>query len=116
MHTVSRGPEAAERHRIRERARYRRRWRKTHKYGLKDGAYERMLAEQNGRCALCAIDLCEESGKRNSAHIDHTDGGVRGLLCFVCNQQLSLTERLGSERIAAYLRRRVDANGDVNHG
>lgn len=54
------------------------------KYGLSTGDYERMLAEQGGRCAVCRalpatvlnVDHCHETGL------------VRGLLCGTCNRAL----------------------------
>jgi hypothetical protein len=51
-------------------------------YGLEYEVYEKMLADQNGACAICrggfgevlpCVDHC------------HTSGRVRGLLCHNCN-------------------------------
>jgi len=53
--------------------------------------YERMLAEQNGVCAIC---LQPERSKQNGRIIDlavdhdHKTGRVRQLLCMTCNQML----------------------------
>ena len=51
-------------------------------FGLTEGDYERILAEQGGGCAICG----RLPSSRN-LHIDHDheSGVVRGLLCFACN-------------------------------
>jgi hypothetical protein len=51
-----------------------------HKYGLAVVDFERMLAEQGGRCAICA----ETMAKPCIDHC-HSSGRVRGLLCSPCN-------------------------------
>lgn len=51
--------------------------------------YDKMLASQNGRCAICdAID----SGKRKYFSVDHchVTGKIRGLLCHKCNLGLGM--------------------------
>lgn len=52
------------------------------RYGIGQVDVDRMLAQQNGRCAVC--------GKPDPEHVDHDHrtGRVRGLLCFNCNQAL----------------------------
>lgn len=52
------------------------------RYGITGEHYDRMLAEQDGLCAICR--------ERPAAHVDHdhASGRVRGLLCFNCNQAL----------------------------
>lgn len=54
-------------------------------YGLQPGEYDRMLQEQNGRCAICKTDY--PKGRSKSFHVDHCHetGKVRGLLCHGCN-------------------------------
>jgi hypothetical protein len=57
--------------------------------GLEPEEYERLLADQGGRCAICRSD----SPRRKNAqtlYIDHchATGRVRGLLCMACNSVL----------------------------
>lgn len=49
------------------------------RYGMSAEDADRMLAEQDGLCAVCA--------QRPAEYVDHdhTTGSVRGLLCFNCN-------------------------------
>jgi hypothetical protein len=51
-------------------------------YGIDAETFDRMVAEQNGRCAICMIKakLCIDH--------DHDTGLVRGLLCHQCNVML----------------------------
>ncbi|MBV9043118.1 MAG: endonuclease VII domain-containing protein, partial [Acidimicrobiia bacterium] len=51
-------------------------------FGLSEADYERILASQDGGCAICG----RLPGSRN-LHVDHdhATGAVRGLLCFACN-------------------------------
>lgn len=50
--------------------------------------YQRMMADQDGRCAICGTDKPAGRGKR--LHVDHCHAGgqVRGLLCVNCNNGL----------------------------
>src|SRR5262249_20157987 len=50
------------------------------KYGLTWEDYQKLLARQGGRCAICG----EESDKLCVDHC-HETGAVRGLLCPLCN-------------------------------
>lgn len=55
------------------------------KYGLDEGAYQRMVRMQRGRCAICrGNDPKRPDGKWAVDH-DHVTGQVRGLLCSKCN-------------------------------
>lgn len=56
-------------------------WRKS-KYDLSPEAYARMVADQDGRCAIC-----DRARKLHVDH-DHNTGLVRGLLCNTCNVAL----------------------------
>jgi hypothetical protein len=72
------------------------------RYGLTLADYERMFAEQGGRCAICATEV---SGARLCVDHDHGTGKVRGLLCHACNKAIGgfrdSTELL--KRAIAYL-------------
>jgi hypothetical protein len=53
-------------------------------YGITAAEFDRMLAEQGGRCAICRA---ERPGSRGDWRVDHDQvtGQVRGLLCDACN-------------------------------
>lgn len=54
-------------------------------YGITPADYDRMLAEQGGKCAICL----EPSGEKHfSVDHCHTTGKVRSLLCRKCNTGL----------------------------
>ena len=53
------------------------------KYGISVDEYERMLAEQIGRCAICGKQ--PDSRRRLAVDHDHLTGALRGLLCTSCN-------------------------------
>lgn len=59
------------------------------KYGITQEDYDRMLAKQNGVCAICG-----GVGKRANLDIDHDHdtGYVRGLLCNKCNMGLGFLQ------------------------
>jgi Recombination endonuclease VII len=80
-------------------------------YGLTLEAYEKLLAEQEGLCAICRQP---ESARGRGGEVkplavdhDHGTGAVRGLLCHLCNvvigNALDDPDRL--EAAARYLRR-----------
>lgn len=52
------------------------------RYGITEADLERMLADQEGLCAICRV--------KPAKHVDHCHetGIVRGLLCFGCNRGL----------------------------
>ncbi len=54
-------------------------------FGLTLEDYDRMLAEQDGGCAICG-----DPPGTTALHVDHCHetGEVRGLLCFRCNSAL----------------------------
>ena len=54
-----------------------------HNYGLSLDEYDRLLAEQNNRCAIC-----KEVMDKICVDHDHSTGVVRGLLCNHCNLAL----------------------------
>lgn len=62
-----------------------------HKYGIDLPDYERMYAEQQGRCKICGTDNPGQNQNSSySFHVDHCHetGAVRGLLCDKCNRGL----------------------------
>lgn len=61
------------------------------RYGLPFGEFDRMLAEQNGLCAICGgPPVARRDGQEARLHLDHchATGRVRALLCMRCNQML----------------------------
>jgi hypothetical protein len=52
------------------------------KYGIGLEDYNRLLANQNGGCAICAT---LPTDKQLAVDHDHVTGAVRGLLCSACN-------------------------------
>jgi hypothetical protein len=73
-----------QRKRYREKTMEERRELMLRRYGLTGESYDRLLAEQDGKCASCF----RPSAKR--LHVDHCHetGKVRGLLCGNCNSAL----------------------------
>ena len=58
-----------------------------HRYGITVEDYDRMYAEQNGRCAICGLHQSQQQRRLHVDH-DHETGEVRGLLCMNCNSLL----------------------------
>ena len=76
------------------------------KFGLTRELYERQLAAQERRCAICKRAV-EELQRELAVDHDHTTGAVRGLLCMTCNAALGMlrdSEKLLRAAIE-YLRR-----------
>jgi predicted nucleic acid-binding Zn ribbon protein len=67
-----------------KRRRTTREYNRRYLYGLTPEQYEAMLAEQEGRCAICRTD---DAGGKGGWHVDHdhATGSVRALLCHHCN-------------------------------
>lgn len=62
-------------------------WRqRRHRYGIEREAYEAMLADQGGVCAICGRD------EKLVIDHDHETGEIRGLLCHRCNFALGAVE------------------------
>lgn len=59
-------------------------------YGITEKQWDKMYAQQRGRCPVCGIKLYKyhEKAGRRAAPVDHDHktGCVRGLLCFTCNR------------------------------
>ncbi len=58
------------------------------KYGITPHDYDRMVAEQNGLCAICSRPPAD--GRRLAVDHCHRENFVRGLLCSPCNTALGL--------------------------
>ena len=56
-------------------------------YGINTIIYEQMLAQQDGRCAICERPQ-SMLNRRFAVDHDHTTGKIRGLLCVPCNTSL----------------------------
>lgn len=59
------------------------------KYGLTLAEFDRMLAAQNGACAICGTTRPGASGSMRIDH-DHRTGRIRALLCDRCNRALGI--------------------------
>lgn len=71
------------------------------KYGISLEDYDRMLGEQDGRCAICR----RESDKHLVVDHDHESGAVRALLCSSCNMAVGFVREdpVIAEQIIFYL-------------
>lgn len=72
------------------------------KYQMTPEQYAAKVEEQQGRCAICAI---EPEARALAVDHNHTTGRVRGLLCHNCNVALGLfkEEPQFLKRAIAYL-------------
>jgi len=59
------------------------------KYGITIEDYDKLLALQGGKCAICASTDPNGQGRFHIDH-NHETGKVRGLLCHRCNTGLGL--------------------------
>lgn len=75
------------------------------KYGLTHEAFVALSEAQDGKCVLCDCVPANKTRGDRWLHVDHchATGRVRGLLCFDCNKSLGRIERLGLDRVVAYL-------------
>lgn len=95
-------------------ASYDRAWNLKRKYGISVDEYDKLLASQNGVCAICGTKETHthKSGKLKELSVDHchSRGHVRGLLCVKCNRGLGYfdddLERIN--RAIDYLRKSTD--------
>ena len=67
------------------------------RYGITIEDYEKMMALQNGLCAICKKEETKKHSKYGnimplSVDHDHLTGEVRGLLCSQCNMLLGRLE------------------------
>ena len=61
------------------------------RYGITLDDYGRILAEQDGRCAICGGHQSKQKHRLSVDH-DHATGEIRGLLCTRCNVFLGRIE------------------------
>ena len=80
-------------------------------FGITIEQYDKMLAAQDGVCAICAGEC--GSGRRLAVDHDHGTGRVRALLCVRCNRQLGLFEAF-RDRATAYLAEYGNGNPLLN--
>jgi hypothetical protein len=82
-----------------------------YRYGITLDDYERLLAEQDGRCAICG-KLPKGIGREVRLHVDHDHdtGRVRGLICLKCNSALAqFGDSLeGVMKAVEYLKRSIE--------
>jgi hypothetical protein len=76
------------------------------KYGITVTEYERMLADQDGVCAICKGPESRAGFQLGVDH-NHETGAVRGLLCTKCNTAIGLLNDNQDlvETLLAYLKR-----------
>lgn len=65
-------------------------------YGISPLTYRDLMTAQEGRCALCRVEV---SGKNAHLDHDHRHGGYRGILCARCNLALGHMEERGDQWI-----------------
>lgn len=55
-------------------------------YGITEAEYNTVLSHQGGACAVCGV-----RSKKNRLSVDHrhSDGLLRGLLCWSCNKAIA---------------------------
>lgn len=99
---------------IADRARWARNAR-LRQYGITQEDYDRLFAEQDGRCAICGTTEAGAWGGLLPVDHSHETGEVRGLLCHNCNGGLG---QFGDDpdrliAAAAYLLSRQNVLGQV---
>lgn len=65
-------------------------WRRQGHVGMTPERFDRMLAAQNGQCAICRKP---PKSRRLDVDHDHATGAPRGLLCMSCNRMVGRFER-----------------------
>lgn len=77
-----------------------------HKYGMTHDDFLDMLADQDGKCAICGSEDSKRKGDKH-LHVDHNHqtGKVRGLLCNSCNRGLGLLGEANLQAALDYLKR-----------
>ena len=64
-----------------------------HRYDLTEDQYKKMLADQNGICAIPGCNRTHTAKRKLCIDHDHATGAVRGLLCYGCNREMSIVDR-----------------------
>lgn len=88
-----------------------REWKRSHNlkkhYGLTVEEYDKKLADQDHRCAICESTKTLDYGKRLSVDHNHKTGKIRDLLCTRCNTVVGIMESNPElfERAKEYLRK-----------
>lgn len=87
-----------------------------HKYNMSPEEFENLWELQNGKCAVCSIELDDsfvKQHKPNKVVIDHNHktGKVRGLLCTKCNKGIGL---LGDTGVNLYLAWKYLLNAEIH--
>lgn len=59
--------------------------------GISIEIFNKILKEQEGKCAICRLDFEKENKKACIDH-SHITGEIRGILCKICNLQLGHIE------------------------
>lgn len=97
-----------------------RRYKRKRNYGITDMQYQKLLDEQDGKCAICEKpETCILRGTLAALAVDHdhVTGQIRGLLCQRCNRSIGLLydDPVTLDKAAAYLRKTVSKeNHDGN--
>lgn len=73
------------------------------KYGITQNDYEKMLYNQEHKCAICSRNM-NEYGKIFCIDHNHITGEIRGLLCDPCNFGLGFYEK-HKEKYIQYLKK-----------
>jgi hypothetical protein len=99
-------------------ANHQRQWRKKHpdqakllkrrsvvkiKYGLTDDALNKILSEQDNKCAVCKKELRGLRLNQKAIDHDHKTGKVRGYLCMYCNTGMGWVDRVSIDKVLKYL-------------
>ena len=74
-----------------------------YRYGIEPEDYDRMLADQDGKCYICDKMSGETKGTKLYIDHDHDTGEVRKLLCARCNTMTGIAEDPNFERVLQYL-------------
>lgn len=84
-----------------EAARHRRNHHLRRKFGITLEEAEKLLAAQDGVCAICKEPIADSRGYSPHVDHDHTTGRVRGILCMTCNLGIGVFKDDPARLIAA---------------